>query len=211
MIARAIVLALLALGVSACALVRPDAGGPPRRFVLGEDAGPSAAPAAGQPLLLLAAPSASAGFDSPRMVYVTRPYELQAFASHEWVDAPARMLTPVLVRALEARGAVAVAQGGVTSGAALRLDTQLLCLQQEFLASPSRVRFALRAELSEPRSARRVASRTFEALEDAPSDDPYGGVLAANRAVSRVLDELAPWVAAEANAATPAAAEKEAR
>jgi cholesterol transport system auxiliary component len=33
----------------------------------------------------------------------------------------------------------------------------------------------------------------FEAVEGAPSDDPYGGVVAANRAVDRVLDEIAKW------------------
>jgi cholesterol transport system auxiliary component len=38
-----------------------------------------------------------------------------------------------------------------------------------------------------------VASAAFEAVEGAPSDDPYGGVIAANRAVDRVLDEVAVW------------------
>ena len=57
------------------------------------------------------------------------------------------------------------------------------------------MRFALRARLLDGVERRVLASAAFEAVEPAPSDDPYGGVIAANRAVARVLDELAKWCA----------------
>jgi cholesterol transport system auxiliary component len=36
--------------------------------------------------------------------------------------------------------------------------------------------------------------RTFEAVEDAPSEDAYGGVQAANRAIAAILNQLASWL-----------------
>ena len=45
-----------------------------------------------------------------------------------------------------------------------------------------------------------LASALFEAVEPAASDDPYGGVVAANRAVARVLDDIAAWCDANATA-----------
>jgi cholesterol transport system auxiliary component len=71
------------------------------------------------------------------------------------------------------------------------------------------VRFALRVRLLGAGGGL-LAEREIEAEEQAPSDDAYGGVVAANRAVSKVLDEVVA-VCAEAAArppgpSTPAAA-----
>jgi cholesterol transport system auxiliary component len=77
----------------------------------------------------------------------------------------------------------------------MRLDTEILRLQQEFLGVPSRVRFTLRAYLVESATRRVISSREFEATVDAASDDPRGGVTAAHQAVRRVLTELADFCA----------------
>ena len=77
----------------------------------------------------------------------------------------------------------------------LRLETEVLLLQQEFTTKPSQVRFVLRAYIAEDGTRRVLATRDFEALVPAPSEDPYGGVLAANTAVRQVLDELTAFSA----------------
>ena len=217
--ARGAVGALAALGVAiaSCALPLPEKAEPPARFVIeaavgpaaaspstGEDT-PRAAPGAGArgaadgPVLLIAPTVAGPAFDGARMLYVTRAYEVKSFAHSEWADAPARMLAPLIAQALEREGGFRTVQGPSGALATLRLDTELLALQQEFTQQPSRVRFALRAQLVDLASRRLVATYELEAVEDAPSDDPYGGVVAASRAVTRVLRDLA------ARAATTAA------
>jgi len=103
------------------------------------------------------------------------------------------MLAPLLAEALLRDGRFDPVQGGENLGAALRLETEIVALQQEFSAQPSQVRFTLRARLLDLAERRVVANSAFEAVEGAPSDDPYGGVIAANRAVDRVLDEVAAW------------------
>jgi cholesterol transport system auxiliary component len=170
--------------------------GPPRPSARYELQAPlEGEPVAGQgPVLLVAQPTAAPGFESPRMVYVKRPHELQAFARNEWVDTPARMLGPLLVRALERTGAFA-AVTGAASGAVpdLRLETELVRLQQEFTSRPSRVRLSLRVQLSEVRSRRVLGAREIEVAEEAPSEDPYGGAVAANRAVRKALEAVAAF------------------
>jgi cholesterol transport system auxiliary component len=159
-------------------------------------------PVAGRgPALVVAPPTAAPGFDAARMLYVKRPHELESFSRSEWVDTPARMLAPLLVRALERSGAFASVADVRSAGAAgLRLDSEILSLQQEFTARPSRVRLAVRILLSEVRSGRVLGAREIEAVEEAPSDDPYGGVIAANRAVRRVLDDVVAYCGERATA-----------
>ena len=139
---------------------------------------------------------AAAGFDSQRIIYVRQPHKLEYFAHNEWVDPPARMISSLIVGALEQSGVfrAVVSSPGSASGE-LRLETEVLLLQQEFTGTPSRVRFALRAYLAEDGTRRVVATRDFEALVPAPSDDPYGGVQAANAAVQNVLEQLTAFCA----------------
>lgn len=146
-------------------------------------------------VLLVGLPQAEAGFDQPRMAYLQRPYEVNYYASNQWADAPARMLVPLLVRSLESTGLWhAVVPMPTAVKGDYRLDTSGLVLQQEFLQRPSRTRVLLRAQLVEMKEQHVMGARSFEALEPAPSDDAYGGVLAANRATAKVLQAMEGWI-----------------
>ena len=192
--------AALAL-LSACNALRPlvAPGEHPKFYSLSDRADaatPAAAPRASATglTLIVATPHAAAGFDSRRMMYLRRGDELEYFAHNEWIDTPARMLAPLIVAAVEARGiyrAVVLTPSPATGQ--VRLETEILRLQQEFLGAPSRVRFTLRAQLVESGTRRVVASREFEAVAAAPSENPRGGVTAAHEAVRKVLGEVADF------------------
>ncbi|ACG71617.1 ABC-type uncharacterized transport system auxiliary component-like protein [Anaeromyxobacter sp. K] len=188
---RGAALAIALASLTACVSFGPST--PPTRFALQADfeGQPIAGPG---PALVVAVPTAAAGFDGPRIAYVRRAHELQFFARSEWVDAPARMLAPLLVQALERSGGFQAVAGARTPAAAgLRLESELVRLQQEFTVRPSRVRLTLRVQLSDVASRRVLGTRELEAVEEARSDDPYGGVEAANRAVRRLLDEVVAY------------------
>lgn len=156
--------------------------------------GPRATMAA--PTLIVSPPHAAAGFDSHRIMYVRRADQLEYFAYNEWIDTPARMLAPLLVAAVETSGAFrAVVQTPSPAAGELRLDTEVLRLQHEFLGTPSQVRFTLRAYIVENATRQVIASREFEAVAAAPSEDPRGGVQAANQAVRTVLAQVAAFCA----------------
>jgi len=75
-----------------------------------------------------------------------------------------------------------------------QLDLSDLLVQQEFLQQPSRSRVQVRAHLVDVKAQRILGARIFEALEPAPTEDAYGGVLAADRAVATVLATINEWI-----------------
>jgi len=145
----------------------------------------------------VALPRAWPGFDTPSIVYVRQPYELDYFATSRWADAPAKMLGPLLARALDQTGSFrAVVQPPSAAPADFRVDTELVRLQQNFATRPSRAEITLRVQLTDLRGRRVVAARVFDGAENAPSEDAAGGVAAANATLQRMLGDVAEFVVA---------------
>jgi cholesterol transport system auxiliary component len=147
------------------------------------------------PILLVSMPLAEPGYETTKMVYLKRPYELEPYAVNQWADTPARMFASLMVEKLSRTGswrAVVPPSGSIRGD--FRLETYGFSLQQEFLQDPSRVRILLRAQLIDLRESRVVGTRAFERVENAPSGDAYGGVVAANQAVATLLDDMASWL-----------------
>ena len=190
----------LLAGCSGTLLPKPQA--PPARFTLDGAAAAAAAPprraAADAPALVVAVPRAAPGHDGKRMVYLRHPLELEAFAFHEWVDPPAQMLAPLIVRSLQDSGAFrAVLLAPSAASGALRLETELIRLQQDFGSQPSQVRLTLRAVLLDTATRQVIGWREFDESVAAKTDDPAGGVAAAHQATQRVLAALASFCAAQ--------------
>src|SRR5574342_519776 len=178
-----LVVAALLIG---CA-IGPAERTPPHTFVLNPEVSVkdlAVNPARDHTGILLVSPlKAIAGYDTPQMVYKRRQHEVSYFAANQWVDTPSQMLTPLLVQAMRSNGLwQAVVQVPSTVRGDYRLDCDDLVLEQQFFSNPSRVRLALRAQLTDLKAQKIIGSRDFEVFEPAPSDDPYGGVIAANRA-----------------------------
>lgn len=146
-------------------------------------------------VLLVGQPQPHPGFESPRMVYLMRPYELEFYATNQWTDSPARLFAPLLVQSLSQTGtwrAVVALPGSVRGD--YRLDSSGFIVQQEFLRQPSLVRMALRGQLVDLKESRVVSTKLFEVEEPAPSEDAYGGVLASNRAAAAMLAQITSWL-----------------
>jgi cholesterol transport system auxiliary component len=188
-----LLMALAALVSSGCvSLPKPE---PVELFTidLRFEGGP---PAGSGPVLLVSAPRAGPGLGGPRMAYLKQPNQFQYFARSQWVEPPARLLGPLLARALERTGRFqAVTELALAASPGLRLESEVVRLQQEFTVRPSQVRFTLRLELIDVLAHRIIGTRELEAVEPAPSEDAVGGAAAANTAVKRVLEEAAGWCA----------------
>ena len=148
------------------------------------------------PVLLVSPPQAEPGFETQRMVYVKRPYELEYYAVNQWADTPVRMFAPLMVQALnqqnDAWRAVIPLPSSIRGD--YRLDTHGFLLQQEFLQQPSRVRVMVRTQLVDLKESTILSTRIFEVVENAESENPYGGVQAANRAIAGLLDQMGSWL-----------------
>jgi cholesterol transport system auxiliary component len=191
--------ALLSLVLAGCAgsLLQPAAETPTGTYLLAwqsDGSTPVTDPAG--PDLLVSSVLASPGFDSSDMAYVRTPHQIEYFARHRWVDAPARMLEPLLSQAAAQTGLFrSVAEPGGGTRADLRLDSKLLHLQQACRLNPSELQLALRVSLVDVANARIVGSRTLSISEPIYERTPYAGVEAANRAVARLLSQLQDFLA----------------
>lgn len=192
---------VVALLASGCAGLLPKAPPPPSFYALDAFANAAALNRATQapgvrplnpgPTLIVNPPHAAAGFDSARLIYIRQAHQLEYFANSEWVDTPARMAAPLIVAALQRStrlGAVLLTPSSAQGD--LRLDTEILRLQHDFTSSPSRVRLSLRATLVDTATRRVLAWREIDHMAVSPSEDAYGGVVAANVAWQAALAEL---------------------
>ena len=148
------------------------------------------------PTLIVNPPRAASGFSSQRIVYVREAHQLEYYAHSEWVDSPARMIAPLIVTAVGNSGSFRAAV--LTPSAAdgdLRLDTEIVRLQHDVSSKPGGVRFTLRATMVD-NTTRKVLARTeLDQTIVSSSEDPYGGVIAANRAVQVVIEQLVEFCA----------------
>jgi len=195
---------------SGCGSLLPKATPPPSLYAL--DSAPAASantasaarPSGTAPTLVVNPTRAAPGFDSQHIVYVRLAHQREHFAHSDWVDTPARMLAPLIAAAVEHTSTFS-AVGPLASGlhANLRLDTEVLRLQHEFGGGPSRVRFTLRATVLDGSTRRVLAWREIDETVASTSEDPYGGVVAANRAVQLVMAQLAAFCAEAARSWVP--------
>jgi len=140
-------------------------------------------------VLAISMPTAWPGYDTPQIAYQRQPLELEYFLTHRWADTPARMLRPLLAQALEPAFRAVVPTPGIVA-ADLRLDTELIQLKQDFTTQPSRIQLVLRAQLIDVKDKRVIAVKQFDESENSATEDAYGGILATNRALQRVLSQL---------------------
>ncbi|HHF7368180.1 TPA: ABC-type transport auxiliary lipoprotein family protein [Legionella bozemanae] len=146
--------------------------------------------------LLVTTPDAAAGYQTEQMLYVKKPYALEPFVKNAWVNPPADMLYPLILQSLQRTNLFeAVTSNAYTLGATYRLDTQLLSLQQNFLKKPSILEFSAKVVLTHVSDNNVLASKIINLRIPCPSDTPYGGVIAANKATQQFTAALTHFVA----------------
>ena len=189
----------LATLLAGCAALQPPRVEVPTLYILAAEPLPQATGPHHDAVVEVAPMRAWPGFGTAQMAYVRHPYEVDYYAASRWADTPARMLQPLLARALEQTGSFrSVIRAPGLVPADVRLDTELVRLQQDFTARPSRVEFTLRAQLVDVREKRVIATKVFDQVENAPREDANGGVVAANVALQRLLGQVADFCIAEA-------------
>ena len=190
--------------ITGCASLQQAPQESPSLHVLQPGALPAKAARRSELTLEVGVPRAAPGFDTPRIAYVERPYAIDYYSRSEWADTPARMLGSVLAAAFERSGAFrAVVLAPTSAQAELRVDVELVRLQQDFTIKPSRADLALRVQVVDSRARRVLATLVVEETEPAATQDAYGGVAATNAALKRALERTVAFVLGEAAAIRP--------
>lgn len=145
--------------------------------------------------VLVLPPQPSGELITNKMIYIMRSHQINYFAKNTWAATPAQLLMPVIAQALsDSKAFHAVITPPYIGAATLRVDTQLLTLQQEFLTNPSRVRMVLNAQVIRISDGKVLAVQRFWAVVPTLGNDPYSGVVAANRATAMILQKLTRFV-----------------
>lgn len=180
--------------VSACSVFSPIPNTPLTEYVL--DSIPHSIPKR-QPhrlTLYVSQPEANTLFNTALMAYKVKPHELNYFSKNRWAATPAQMLQPLIMQTLQKTHYFRVVGGtGMAGNFDLMLNTHILDFQQEFFTHSSLVTVTIRAEIIKVSTNQIIATKEFSAVERAPQNTPYGGVIAANRATAKILAELARW------------------
>ncbi len=149
----------------------------------------------GSKSLFVSPPEALRGYDSTKMHYSTQPYEVKNFAHHAWLGAPAQMIHPLLTQSLQQSGYFKAVTAGIYSDKTdYRLDSQLLMLQQNFIKRPSTLFLVIKVVLNDAKNHTVVASKIFQYRIPCNMDTPYGGVLAANKAVRLFTEDTVKFI-----------------
>jgi cholesterol transport system auxiliary component len=157
---------------------------------------PTSLPGAMEPVMIVAAPRAAAGFDTDRIVYLLEAHRLQPYADSQWVDTPSKMLEPLISEALS-RTAVfaAVLEAPSSVNAQWELQSDIVRLEHDVGAA--RFRFSLHVTLIEKNTRTVVLAHDFDAIAPITGTGPAAAVAAANVAVAEVLHQLAGACASE--------------
>jgi cholesterol transport system auxiliary component len=182
---------LLPLLLSSCTLFSPVKVPPTKLYVIDSCPQPPVVKSRRKQTIIVTKPETTATYNTTQMAYSLQPHQIAFFARNRWAETPADMLQPLIIQTLQKT----LHFYAVSARSAVRrhhyiLNTQILVLQQEFYSDRSYLHFVLRAQIVTSTGSV-IASRQFSAVEPAPEPSPYGGVIAANRAVTRILNELA--------------------
>lgn len=193
MMGRIVLLAAAALGPAACALLSPPQT-EPAKSVLSElpDATPSGI---SHPASLVVLPTqTTSAYDTVRMAYSERPYQLAYFRDHEWAEPPSAMIQRLMVQTLERTGSFrSVGSLPQTDRSDYTLRSELEALIHDYTRTPPVLKLAIRVELTGP-SGRLLRGREFVEQEPIREHTAYAGVVAANAALARALRAIAEFV-----------------
>ncbi len=192
---RLLTLLILAALLGSCGLSTPVKTPEVRTYTLNNITAIAARGSQTQKTLLVTLPVPNPGFATSQMIYEAVPYDLHAYATHQWAAPPAQMLLPVLAQLIRNQGYFkAVVTTPYSNMTNYRLDTHLIALQQEFLRPTSRVHLILQEALTNVDTGHIVGTKQFNVYVKSPGNNPYSGVIATNKAVQIVGKQISIWI-----------------
>jgi cholesterol transport system auxiliary component len=158
--------------------------------------------------LLIARPEASSAYDTTRMAYSEKPYQIAYYRDNQWAATPGEMIRPLLVRTLEQTGIFrAVLTAPETGHTDYALHTEVTELIQDYTEGTPVLRLALHVQLLDE-FGQAIADREISEEQPMLASNSHAGVNAANDALARALAEAAAFVMSSARSQTKASSSR---
>ena len=193
--ARALSLVTACLAVTGCALLATPPKVVVEKAVLSEVPHDLPQRAARGDTVLVFTPKATPLYDTTQMAYSTRSHEVAYFSEREWAATPSQMLYPLVVTTLENTHAFrAVLTEPFAKRYTYALRTELLALLQDFGSDSASLVLVLRFQLTDYAANTVVATKEVSVREPIHERNSYAGVIAANEATAKALQQMARYV-----------------
>lgn len=186
------VFALVLMCLTSCSLLSPVKVCPPTQYRL--NALPCNAPvkARKRVSILIARPEMVAPFDTTQIAYSRHIFQVAFFTQSRWAATPAQMFQALIVQALHNthyyRAVLVPPYFGRFS---YILNTQIVELLQDYSVNPPAMSIIVTAQITSMLTNQIVATKQFDLVEPILGYNAYAGVVAANTAMTRLLDQLA--------------------
>jgi cholesterol transport system auxiliary component len=134
-------------------------------------------------------------YDTTQMAYTIHAYQIAYFSRNEWGEIPAQMIQPLIVQTMQNThhfSAVLAQPHFGRHDYALR--TEILELKQDFTSTPATLDLAMRFQLSREATNEIIATKELSVREPMLEKTAYAGVVAANDATAKLLQELARFI-----------------
>ena len=132
-------------------------------------------------------------YGTEQLVFSRSPDTRGLYQYARWTERPGKRLTELMRARLEREGRWNVS-GGASVRADWQLDTELVEFYHDATSEPGQVRLVLRAAVIDMRQRTVLGQRVFEQQVPLERYDAAAAAQASSVAVSRLLDELTPWL-----------------
>ncbi|MBC8119789.1 MAG: membrane integrity-associated transporter subunit PqiC [Burkholderiaceae bacterium] len=152
-------------------------------------------------LLISTLPSETIG-DTYSMAYTRAAHQRQYYQFASWTDRPSARIVQLLLERVEARGVFeSVSRLGGGIGGGLTLNVGVNEFVHDIRAGTARIEVT--AELIERRGRILVDRKRFTASAQVAEENAPSAVAAWSQALTKLLDELVPWLESTAEALPP--------
>ncbi len=142
--------------------------------------------------LLVSTPTTKPVYNTTKMMYSKRRYQVSTFGLNKWVKTPSQMLQPLIVQTLQRTGYFhAIVAPPHIGHHDYTLSTQIFELLQDYTHRPPLLRLSVHAQISKTTTNKVIASDVFNVNQPIRQRTAYGGVVAANYATAIILTKLA--------------------
>ena len=133
-------------------------------------------------------------YDTEQLVFSRSPDTRGLYQYARWTERPGKRFTELMRARLERQGGWNVS-GGAAVRADWQLDTELVEFYHDAVSEPGQVRLVLRAAVIDIKQRTVLGQRVFAQQVPLERYDAAAAAQASSLAVSRLLDELTPWLA----------------
>lgn len=147
--------------------------------------------------LMIMRPETDPVYNTIRLAFTDKPYQISYYSYSHWVEVPADMLLPLLAETMQDTHRFrAIITPPYTGQYDYALRTQIQLLSIDYTQHISVVKINLQAQLLRAANGNVISSRDFKASVPLAHRTPFSAVVAANHATAIVLKNLAAWTVA---------------